>query len=72
MAKKEKKMGAFDIASWVLCTIGALNWGFVGALDFNAVDAALGAGSLAAKLVYVLVGLGGLLSAGHLLKFCKK
>lgn len=67
-----KEMGALDVASWVLCTVGALNWGLVGALNWNLVDALLGAGSMLARVVYVLVGLGGLLSLVHLVKWARK
>jgi len=67
-----EKMKALDMAAWVLTTVGALNWGLVGALNWNLVDAVLGHGSLSAKIVYVLVGVGGLLSAAHMVKYCKK
>ncbi len=67
-----ENMKALDIASWVLTTVGALNWGLVGALNWNLVDALLGAGSMLARVVYVLVGLGGLLSLIHMIKWCKK
>lgn len=40
--------------------IGALNWGSVGAFGFNFVDHFLGAGSVATRIVEVLVGLSGL------------
>lgn len=40
--------------------IGALNWGLVGVADFNLVDYILGAGSVASRVVYSLVGLSGL------------
>jgi uncharacterized protein len=45
----------------ILVIVGALNWGLVGALDLNLVDSLLGAGSMAAKAVYVLVGLAGVM-----------
>ena len=40
--------------------IGALNWGLVGVAQFNLVDYLLGAGSVASRIVYTLVGLSGL------------
>ncbi|MEN6549766.1 MAG: DUF378 domain-containing protein [Armatimonadia bacterium] len=45
-----------------LVIIGALNWGLVGAFNFNLVSAILGAGTLAARIVYLVVGLAGLYS----------
>ncbi len=44
----------------VLVLVGALNWGLVGAFDFNLVDALFGEGSVLARVVYVLVGLAAL------------
>lgn len=49
-----------------IAIIGALNWGLVGVADYNLVDHLLGAGSVAARVVYTLVGLSGLaLLAGY-------
>ncbi|MEN6304458.1 MAG: DUF378 domain-containing protein [Armatimonadia bacterium] len=45
-----------------LVIIGALNWGLVGAFNFNLVSAILGTGTLAARIVYLVVGLAGLYS----------
>ncbi|MGB9928138.1 MAG: DUF378 domain-containing protein [Methanosarcina sp.] len=45
--------------SKVLVLIGALNWGFVGLLDFNLVSTLFGKKSIISKLVYTLVGLAG-------------
>lgn len=43
-----------------IAIIGALNWGLIGVAQFNLVDYLLGAGSVAARIVYILVGLSGL------------
>ena len=43
-----------------IAIIGALNWGLVGVADFNLVDSIFGAGSIASRIVYSLVGLSGL------------
>lgn len=67
-----ENMKALDIAAWVLTTVGALNWGLVGAVNINVVDMLLGAGSMLARIVYVLVGLGGLLSLIHMIKWSRK
>lgn len=45
------------VAAFGLLVVGGLNWGLVGLLDMNLVDTLLGAGSMLAKLVYILVGL---------------
>ena len=40
----------------VLLVVGGLNWGLFGAFSFNLIDTIFGAGSVVAKIVYVLVG----------------
>ena len=67
-----KEMNALHMASWVLCTIGALNWGLVGALNYNLVASLLGAGSMAARIVYVIIGLAGLLSVWHMIQWSRQ
>lgn len=42
-----------------LAIIGALNWGLVGIAQFNLVDYVFGAGSVASRIIYTLVGLSG-------------
>lgn len=54
------KMNALDWIAWILVVVGGLNWGLVGALQFNLVDAIFGVGSVASMVVYVLVGLSAL------------
>lgn len=43
-----------------LVTIGALNWGLVGALEFNLVNTLLGDWMWVERAVYILVGLAGI------------
>lgn len=43
---------------WVL-VVAALNWGLVGLLGLNLVEAVLGAGSILTKVVYIVIGLVG-------------
>lgn len=45
----------------LLVVIGAVNWGLVGALNYNLVSSLLGAGSTGEKIVYILVGVAGIL-----------
>ena len=49
-----------DWIALVLVIIGGLNWGLVGLLDIDLVALIFGAGSLLAKVVYVVVGLAAL------------
>lgn len=44
----------------ILAVVGALNWGLVGLFDFNLVAGIFGEGALLSRLIYVLVGLAGL------------
>jgi len=48
----------------VLSIIGCINWGLVGLLNFNLVEYLLGDGSLLTRIVYVLVMVAGLITAG--------
>ncbi len=52
----------------VLSTIGCLNWGLVGLLNFNLVEYLFGDGSLLTRIVYVLVLIAGLIQLGILSK----
>ena len=54
----------------VLVIIGALNWGLVGALQLNLVDQIFGAGSALARVIYVLVGLAGVVKLISCFKEC--
>jgi uncharacterized protein len=54
------KMNALDWVAWILVVVGGLNWGLVGALNFNVVDMLFGVGSTISMVVYILVGLGAL------------
>lgn len=55
--KEEERMKTLTLVAVVLLVVGGLNWGLVGAFDFNLVDSLLGEGSVLARVVYVLVGL---------------
>ncbi|MBQ3021469.1 MAG: DUF378 domain-containing protein [Bacilli bacterium] len=46
--------------------IGAINWGLIGLLDFNLVEAIFGAESIIPRIIYSLVGLTGLVNIGIL------
>ncbi len=48
--------------AYVLLVVGGLNWGLVGAFDFNLVSFLFGEGTLIARIVYMLVGLSAIAS----------
>ncbi|RME78626.1 DUF378 domain-containing protein [Candidatus Woesearchaeota archaeon] len=48
-----------QVSRW-LVIIGALNWGLVGAVNFNLVNLIFGAVPVLEKIVYILVGLAAL------------
>ncbi len=49
-----------NLIATILVIVGGLNWGLVGALNYDVVAAIFGAASIVAKAVYILVGLGAL------------
>ena len=53
-------MKTLNILTLILLIVGGLNWGLVGAFNFDLVATIFGAGSLLARLVYVVVGLSAL------------
>lgn len=54
------KANALDFVAGALVVVGGLNWGLVGALEFNLVDSLFGVGSVLSKIVYVVVGVAAL------------
>ncbi len=53
-------LSGLDWAAMVLMIIGGINWGLVGAFDFNLVAALFGEQTPLARLVYVVVGIASL------------
>ena len=53
------KMSTLGWITWILVVVGALNWGLVGAFNFNLVEMLFGMGTLT-QWVYIVVGLSGL------------
>lgn len=49
-------MKPFDVVAAILLVVGGLNWGLVGVANFDLVATLFGAGSIVAKVVYMLVG----------------
>ena len=54
------KMKEIDWLAYVLVTVGAVNWGLVGAFRLDLVQTILGTSPALAQLVYILIGLSGL------------
>ena len=50
-------MRPIDVIAAILLVVGGLNWGLVGFFNFDLVAALFGAGSIFARIIYVLVGL---------------
>lgn len=50
----------------VVTIIGALNWGLIGLFDFNLVETLFGVDSMLSNIVYILVGICGLVNIGIL------
>lgn len=47
-----------------LAIVGCLNWGLVGLFNFNLVEFLFGNGTILTRIVYILVAIAGLISAG--------
>jgi len=50
-------MRPIDVIAAILLVVGGLNWGLVGFFNFDLVATLFGAGSIFARIIYVLVGL---------------
>jgi len=59
----ERKDNMISKIAALLCIVGALNWGAIGAFDTNFVHLALESLPMAEKAVYVAVGVAGVISA---------
>lgn len=55
-----KKLNALDWIALILAIIGGLNWGLVGALDFDLVATLFGDMSAISRVVYIVVGVAAL------------
>ena len=50
----------------VLTIIGAINWGLIGIFNFNLVTYIFGANGMLTTLIYILVGIAGIINIGIL------
>ena len=54
------KLNTLDWIALILLIIGGLNWGLVGALNFDLVEMLFGDMSAVSRIIYVLVGISGI------------
>ena len=59
-------MATLQKVALVLTIIGAINWGVVGLFDFNLVAALFGDENVISRIIYVLVGIAGIINVGLL------
>mgnify|MGYP004527668115 CR=1 FL=1 len=52
----------------VFTIVGAIVWGLIGLFDFNLVEFIFGDGSILSRIVYTIVGVGGLINIGLLVQ----
>ena len=46
--------------------IGAINWGLIGIFDFNLVETLFGIESILTRIIYIIVGICGIINIGIL------
>ena len=66
-SRKEVIMTTLQKICLVITIIGGLNWGLVGLLDFNIIDAIFTAGSVISRIIYSIVGITSIINIGILL-----
>lgn len=54
----------------LLVVLGALNWGLVGLMQWDVVEALLGPMTTATRAVYIVIGVAGVLAAVSCVKGC--
>lgn len=59
-------MATLQKVALVLTIIGAINWGLVGLFDFNLVAALFGDENVISRIIYVLIGIAGIINVGLL------
>lgn len=62
-------MKPLDMTALILVLIGALNWGLVGAFNFDLVAAIFGVMSTLSRIIYSLVGISALYGIFTFFKF---
>ena len=65
-------MATLQKVALVLTIIGAINWGLVGLFDFNLVDYLFSSMYIIARIIYIIVGICGLINIGLLFNHIEK
>ena len=63
--RKELIMKALDYTVLTIILIGAINWGLIGFFDFDLVSSVFGQMSMLTRIIYGLVGIGGLYAISY-------
>lgn len=57
-------METLEKIALIFTIIGAINWGLIGLFDVNLVTTIFGVGTILTKLVYIIVGIAGIINIG--------
>lgn len=60
------KMEILQKICLIITIIGAVNWGLIGIFDFNLVETIFGIKTMLTKIIYIIVGIAGLINIGLL------
>lgn len=63
--RKEFNMKTLDYTVLTVILIGAINWGLIGFFDFDLVSTIFGQMSMLTRIIYGLVGIGGLYAISY-------
>lgn len=63
--ERSKYMKALDYTILTIVLIGAINWGLIGFFDFDLVSTLFGQMSLLTRIIYAVVGIGGLYAISY-------
>ncbi len=58
-------MKALDYTVLTIVLIGAINWGLIGFFDFDLVSTLFGQMSILTRIIYAVVGIGGLYAISY-------
>ena len=71
-SKSAMKMDSLQMISWVLITLGAINWGLVGLFGVNLVESLFSAWPAVGQIIYILIGLAGVYSVWGMFSMISK
>lgn len=63
--KGDLNMKALDYTVLTIVLIGAINWGLIGFFDFDLVSTLFGQMSILTRIIYAVVGIGGLYAISY-------